>query len=131
MVNMDLTLLIAEHDSELREALTDYFSRCGFHVAAAADGMDCLSRLQTTEPDVLLLDWDVFWGGGDGVLECVQQNHSRRDMPAVVITGSAPRGTLFQQSGVPHSCCFSKPVEPTDLMEGVELAVAMRDMQLM
>jgi hypothetical protein len=41
----------------------------GYDVSVAADGLECIERLRTTSPTVLVLDPGILWGGADGVLD--------------------------------------------------------------
>jgi DNA-binding response OmpR family regulator len=65
---MNQTLLIAEGDAELCDVYRRFFARQGFDVETASDALDCVEKLRRVPPAVLVLDWELRWGGGDGVL---------------------------------------------------------------
>lgn len=65
---MDATLLIADNDVHRRRHLRRFFSESGFLVTAATDGLECLEALVALEPDVLVVEVSIPWGGGDGVI---------------------------------------------------------------
>lgn len=62
------TVLLADADRELRDTFGAFLSRNGFHVDHAADGLECVAVLRRVVPDLLILDQQLPWGGGDGVL---------------------------------------------------------------
>lgn len=64
---MSLQLLLAESDPTLRSELAGYFLSVGFQVDTVNDGLECLDRLRSFHPGVLVIDADLDWGGGDGV----------------------------------------------------------------
>ena len=49
-------LLMIEDDADLVKALELYFSRVGYSVATAANGMEGLRKLYSEQPDLVLLD---------------------------------------------------------------------------
>jgi len=61
--------LIAERDPAIREECRRCLAARGFEVEVAADGLQCVEQLRTTSPTVLVLDPEILWGGGDGVLD--------------------------------------------------------------
>src|SRR5438067_11067086 len=65
---MKQTLLIADGDAELCDLYEMFLTECGYEVEAASDGLDCLRKLRQVIPAVLVLDLELRWGGGDGVL---------------------------------------------------------------
>src|SRR5262245_18589590 len=66
-------LLVAEGDAELREAYREALARHSYNVETAADGLECLEKLRQLMPEVLVLDRDLRWGGGDGVLAWLRE----------------------------------------------------------
>lgn len=81
-------ILIAEHDRGLRLALERCFSRHGYDVAVAVDGIQCVDLLRTMAPSVLVLDTNILWGGGNGVLDWLIQEQSIRPATIVVVDDS-------------------------------------------
>ena len=44
-----------------------------FELVTATNGVECLARLRTQTPDVLVIEPRLPWGGGDGVLAVMHQ----------------------------------------------------------
>ena len=53
---MARTILVVEDEPTLRETLAEALEADGFHVIAAADGREALTRFRTDAPDLVLLD---------------------------------------------------------------------------
>lgn len=121
---MDATLLIAEHPSLSRDALESFLVRCGFHVETAGDGPECLSALRALEPDVLVVDSELPWGGAAGVVAFLNETRFEFEMPAILVVGEQSPAVLSERIGVPDSCCLEKPVPTDELLDWVGLAMA-------
>ena len=126
---MNTTLLVAEEPSPSRDALRQFLSGCGFDVVTADDGLDCLARLRELEPELLVADWELPWGGAAAVVAYLNQSHFEFVMPVVLVIGDAPASLLSQRTGVPRSSCFPKPVPKERLLDQVGLAVALIDLR--
>ena len=70
---MKMRVLIADSDPALLASYRDFLVRQGFEVALARDGLDCLAQLRSTFPDVLVLEPELPWGQGDGVLALMEE----------------------------------------------------------
>ena len=68
-------------------------------------------------PEVLLLDIDLRWGGGDGVLDCLRANLNGYGLPEVLVAGYDSPSFLSHRSGVSIERCFQKPFRPSALLE--------------
>ncbi|MEW4570017.1 response regulator [Tautonia sp. JC769] len=112
---MPVHLLLAESDATLRSELAGYFASLGFQVETVNDALECLERLQSLQPEALVIDADLAWGGGDGLLRLI---HERMPLmpPAVVAIGREPSPMLADRMGLPPIACLSKPVHPSSLV---------------
>jgi len=59
---------LADSNRDLRDLHRRFFTYHGYQVETAADGLSCLEKLRHLRPDVLVLDRELPWGGGCGVL---------------------------------------------------------------
>ncbi len=118
------TLLIAEGDAELCELYDMTLSEHGFAVETASDGLECLAKLRRMAPTVLILDRELRWGGGDGVLDWLREERGTSAIPVVLTTAShhGPDGTDAMKPPVVN--LLPKPFALTALLETVRTAVA-------
>ena len=65
---MKQTMLIADGDAELCDHYRNFATEHGYDVETSSDGLDCVRKLRQVTPTVLVLDMELRWGGGDGVL---------------------------------------------------------------
>ena len=77
---MKQALLIADRDAELCDVYRRFLTDRGYEVETSSDGLDCLRKLRQVTPAVLVLDLELLWGGGDGVLAWLREESlSARD----------------------------------------------------
>jgi two-component system KDP operon response regulator KdpE len=76
-------LLIIEDDADLVKALEVYFSRAGYKVASAGDGLQGLQTLYNERPDVVILD--IALPRMDGWEVC-RRIRDLSDVPIIILT---------------------------------------------
>src|SRR5262245_54616471 len=59
------------------------FHRAGFEAETAGDGLDCVEKLRDSAPDALVLEPDLLWGGGEGVLAAMYEDESVPFIPVI------------------------------------------------
>jgi len=77
-------LLIAEGDAGLCEVYRSVLTQLGYEVEIARDGLDCLAKLRQRRPAVLVLDWELHWGGAAGVLACLREQNEDWQVPVIL-----------------------------------------------
>lgn len=116
---MTTVLHFAETDADLRDAYNRLGSARGFRVETSADGFECLRRVGADVPDVLVVNLDIPWGGGDGVLACLRDSSSIPASRPVFVTGDDSPEDLSRRSGIPTDNCFQKPYRVSDLLDSI------------
>jgi DNA-binding response OmpR family regulator len=119
-------LLIAVGDAELCDLYRRFLAASGYEVETASDGLGCLEKLRREVPAVLVLDWELRWGGGDGVLAWLREQNTP-SVPLVVLTATAGYSLDGATDITPPVVQFlPKPFSLTDLLDSVRAAVAQR-----
>jgi DNA-binding response OmpR family regulator len=117
-------LLLAEGDSELRDLYSSFLRQRAYDVAVAETGLDCLQQLRQASPDVLVLDLDLTWGGGDGILGWLREEHVGRAVP-VILTATVVRPFSGAQAADPPVVGYlAKPFTLASLEDCVRAALA-------
>ena len=111
------TVLIAEADRDLRDAYVRFLAGLGFEVDTATDGLECLSKLRRILPDGLILDLELLWGGGEGVLAILREdNHLLYKQ--VVLTSAAASGHVLNSLAFSFGVrALTKPFPLSELLE--------------
>lgn len=123
-LTMRTGLLIAEGDTELRGMYCRLSSALGLHVEAAADGLECWTKMRAHRPDALVVDMEIRWGGSDGVLACLREDSDSAAALAIFVTGDDRPEVLSRRFGIPLGQCFQKPFRFSTLLDSVCAVVA-------
>ena len=116
---MSLRLLIAESDTAMAESYESFFSREGFAVETAGDGLDCLTRVSRSMPDVMVLEYELPWGGGDGVLARFREESPLLPIAVVLVTCDNSPEDLSHEFTPPVVGCLQMPFRLHELLEMV------------
>jgi CheY-like chemotaxis protein len=98
------TVLLAEDDALLRNALNDKLTREGFTVHVARNGEECLERAFALHPDLILLDILMPKMGGIEVLTHLRRDAWGKTVKVILLTNVAdaeriPGGSPYQSDG--------------------------------
>lgn len=121
---MKPTLLVAEGDADLREIYRRFLTERNYAVATAVDGLECLEKLRRLRPAVLVLDWELRWGGGDGVLTWLREQDVGSGTSVVVTSKAGCPSDVFDDIRPPVVRWLLKPFALTALLESVDVPFA-------
>lgn len=108
------TILVVEDDEDLRSLFRTALALSGYDVIEAGNGLEALQRIDHSPPDLVILDLMLPDLSGIVVQQEIAAQAITRQIPIVVITGSAIEpGTLNV------ACFLRKPVSPDQLIATV------------
>ena len=110
---MEQQLLVAVADSTLSDLDQKYFTARSYAVRVALGGVECLTALRETPPDVLVLDTELKWGGADGVLSVMDEEVGLTKIPIVLLNNRDGRTNGNEAPGFQHS-----PAKESTQLEG-------------
>ena len=79
-------ILLAEDDPFVSDIYTTKLKEEGFEVEVAADGQDCLDKLEEKKPDLLLLDIVLPKIDGWEILKKIKDNENLKDLKVVILS---------------------------------------------
>jgi len=123
-MHVNQTLLIAEGDAELCDIYRRFLTDRGYKVETSSDGLDCLKKLHRVKPAVLVLDLELRWGGGDGVLARLREEGIAPVMPVVLTATAGYPIDMVEFDHPPVVDYLPKPLMLTAFLESVRSAVA-------
>jgi DNA-binding response OmpR family regulator len=82
---MTTRILVAESDSELRGMWARFLRNQSWQVETVSNGLDCLKEFRRILPEVLILDWEMPWGGGAGVLSVLREEFPLLPLTIVIV----------------------------------------------
>ena len=124
---MKATLLIAEGDAELCDVYQKFLVERGYEVETALDGLDCLAKLRRAMPAVLVLDRELHWGGGDGVLAWLREQSRPSAVRVVLTTTDSDSADIVKDIQPPVVKFLPKPFTLAALLKSVRVAIAKKE----
>src|SRR5947209_16098428 len=79
-----LNLLVVEDDEKILEAITEYFSRAGYNVQTAEDGLSGVQAALNDRPDAIVLD--LMLPKMDGLAVCRELREKAPYIPILMLT---------------------------------------------
>jgi DNA-binding response OmpR family regulator len=92
---MQNKILIVDDNTDLLTVLRLGFSKSGFVVRTAANGVDALKKVRSFAPDLILLDLIMPEMDGFAICETLKKNRDTADIPIVVLTGLSSQLSRF------------------------------------
>jgi len=83
---MPKRLLVVEDELDIAELLRHVFSKEGFDVGVAHDGVAALEALRREPPDLVVLDWMIPEPSGIDVLKEMRARPQTRMVPVILLT---------------------------------------------
>jgi two-component system OmpR family response regulator len=107
-------VLVAEANREHAVLLQNFLVRHGYVVEIASDALKCLVALQRLSPDVIVLDLELPWGGGESILARLREN--RPNLPPSVVLTTGDTDCPPELLDVPVVGWLRKPFTPSELL---------------
>lgn len=85
------------------EAIQSLFPGTNLDLTTATDGLDCLSKLRDLEPDLLVLQPPILWGGCAGVLTRMIEGPDLPPVPVLLLPDPAKAVHHARAAGVLRS----------------------------
>jgi CheY-like chemotaxis protein len=82
-------ILLVEDNQALIDIYTITFSHQNFDIEVAKDGEDCLQRVKTIKPDIILLDVMMPKMNGIQTLEKLKNNEETKNIPVIMLSNIA------------------------------------------
>ena len=116
-------IMVVDDDPGIRDSLQTILSSRRYNVITAADRTECMDKIKTEKPDLLILDIMMSsWLDGLDMSKTLKKDPQFRNMPILILTGVKEK-TIFDfrpRTGGPDWCSvdayLDKPVEPDVLL---------------
>ena len=108
---------MADPDESLAPVYREPLSREGFELETAVSGLECIARLRECVPDVLVLEPQMPWGGGDGILAMMGEIPQLATVPVMILTSCRDHHVLNRVGRFLISDYHLKPLGPDGLVE--------------
>lgn len=79
-------IMVVDDELEIRESLSKTLTREGFEVVLAESGPECINKLESIIPDLILLDIFMYPWDGWKTLEEIKKNPDTMEIPISMLT---------------------------------------------
>ncbi|HNP71699.1 MAG TPA: response regulator transcription factor [Kouleothrix sp.] len=110
-------VLVVDDDPNIRELVRVFLRDAGFAVHEAADGLEALALLETTRPDLAILD--VMMPRMDG-WELCRELRAYGDLPVLMLTAKGETAQKIKGFALGADDYLVKPFEPLELVARVQ-----------
>ena len=113
-------ILLAGSNNYRWRAYHKRLEAAGFSARLTNSGIECVAVLRAFRPDVLVLDPNVPWGGGDGVLAVRDEEPELKNNLVMILTARCEPGLLYRLSDYPIDDLVGQPISATFLQWRLE-----------
>jgi two-component system OmpR family response regulator len=110
-------ILVVDDDAEIRALLREYLQKQGYRVTALADGRALRSAVETSRPDVIVLD--LMMPGEDGLSLC-RGLRAHSDVPIIMLTARGEETDRIVGLEMGADDYLAKPFNPRELLARIK-----------
>lgn len=110
---MRARVLIADADPLLLAAYEAFLIAEGFAVTTARTGLGCLAELRRQPPNLLVIDPELPWGSGLGVLALMRDDPTVPRVPVLILSNHSPALLAEVRPPLRGYALLLKPVAPS------------------
>ena len=118
---MKQRLLIADRDAEKCAHYRTFLADMGYDAETCTDGLDCVAKLRQETPAVLVLDLELLWGGGDGVLAWLREESRAPRIPVLLTANAAKPPDVAEFNEPPVVDYLPRPCTLRSLLEKIRV----------
>jgi len=112
-------ILIAEDNAANHEFLTELLTAWGYETIHAVNGLEVLSHVESSTPELILLDLQMPGLDGYGVLRRLRADERFQRIPVVALTAFAMRGDREKALERGFDGYLTKPIDSASLRQSV------------
>jgi two-component system OmpR family response regulator len=110
-------VLVVDDDAEIRALLGEYLERNGFRVSLAPDGREMRRALDSSRPDIVVLD--VMLRGEDGLALC-RDLRAQSSLPVIMLTARVDEVDRIIGLEMGADDYLPKPFNPRELLARIK-----------
>ena len=110
-------VLVVDDDAEIRGLLGEYLERNGFRVSLATDGREMRRALDSSRPDIVVLD--VMLPGEDGLALC-RGLRAQSSLPVIMLTAKVEQVDRIIGLEMGADDYLPKPFNPRELLARIK-----------
>ena len=111
-------LLVDDNDNEVR-LLSSYLRIKGVEVSVASDGQQAMKKIETDNPDVVLLDMNMPEFDGRWTIDQIRHDRQLNDLTVFAVSGTPATESDVKVGPGGVNSWFHKPLNPENLVSAI------------
>ncbi len=113
-------VLVVDDEPQVVRVITDALRGEGFSVVSARDGAECLRKVESERPDLVILDVNMPVMDGFKTLHALRETEETKNLPVVMLTVRHERGDELAGWMAGADLYLKKPCKMERLISGVK-----------
>ncbi|TVP70300.1 MAG: response regulator [Leptolyngbya sp. LCM1.Bin17] len=114
------TVLIVDDSSTLREMIAGLLLKAGLTVVEAKDGVEAQKMIQTTPPDLVVLDIVMPHMNGYELCRWLKNTTSTQNIPVIICSSKGEEFDRYWGMKQGADAYITKPFRPVDMLSTVK-----------
>ena len=119
-------ILLADDEPDMTRIMGKSLEISGYEVIIANDGIECISKAQCEQPDVILLDNIMPNMDGLTALEKLRSSKQTEDIPVIIVTALADEDSIAKALNGGADSYVVKPFDYEMLLAKITMALESR-----
>jgi len=117
-------IMVVDDSITIRKVTSRMLERHNYHVVTAKDGIDAVSKLQETTPDLMLLDIEMPRMDGYELAGHIRNQKEIKDLPIIMITSRTGKKHKDRAMNLGVNQYLGKPYQEGELMDNIAALLA-------
>lgn len=109
-------ILACDDEAGILQLVRVNLERAGYLVVTARDGREALQKVESEQPDLVILDVMMPYVDGFGVLQEVRRSPRTRDLPVILLTAKSEDADTRRGWQEGADSYLTKPFNPEELL---------------
>jgi len=118
-------VMVVDDSITVRKVTSRLLERHNMNVFSAKDGVDALSQLQESIPDIMLLDVEMPRMDGFELATNIRNDDRLKDIPIIMITSRTGQKHRDRAEAIGVNIYMGKPFTETDLIENIDTLIGL------
>lgn len=121
------TIMVVDDEYMARDLLRLMLERAGYHVLEAVDGVDALTKVKETLPDLMILD--VMMPNMDGFTVCreLRKQSQTAALPIIMLSAKTHASAIRDGMEAGANRYLPKPISSKDLIKNIKEVLSEKD----
>lgn len=125
----DSRILVVDDNAQNLELLVEYLGGMDCQIDTAVDGVEALEKIETRQPDLILLDVMMPRMSGFECCRKIRSNPDTRDIPVIMVTALNELGDIERGVESGTDDFITKPVNRLELVTRVKSLLRVRHLK--